>query len=83
MLRPMPARVLPEAFESLIIRRRHYAGEYGPCDICETRPAHWQIVSKWAAPDGERPQWLTTHLCPIDGWEFVSALGDNLRAGDP
>lgn len=79
-------RVLPEAFESISIRRIRgdhpaVAAAMGyDCDICG-RPAHWQIVSKWRTE--AEPQWLTAHLCPVDGWEFVSALGDNLRAGDP
>lgn len=84
-----PPRVLPEAFESIIIRRIRPpelatlfpAMLRRDCDICG-RLAHWQIVSKWQTPDSPA-QWLTTYLCPVDGWEFVSALGDNLRVGDP
>lgn len=86
-----PAAAIPDTLESLLIRRIDV--DAWPCDVCG-KAARWRIMSRWdlaeaasrAASRGYGrmgTQSLVTYLCAADGWEFVSALGDNLRAGDP
>jgi len=89
-----PRHLIPESLESLIIRRMDATDRAElVCDMCD-QPARWRVVMRWDVAPGVKvppatrwhgagPESLITHLCAADGYGFVVALGDNLRAGEP
>lgn len=74
-----PAPGIPDTLRSLSIRRLDRSAPE-LCVICEL-PARWRVATEYAV--GDSSQSLSTDLCAIHGYTFVSGLGDSVRAGDP